>query len=846
MSAFKGELDRVGRDDMVASAIDNDADICANLKKRLGAGIIFTAIGSVILSVNPFKDLHVFDKTNVNKYMHKQALEVPPHLFVLAESAWKAMLTQDQNQAIIISGESGAGKTEAAKGVLEYIAAVSGGGGGDSGIARIKATFIASNPITETFGNAKTVRNNNSSRFGKYFELHFSKTTDRAPTGGRIRVFLLEKTRAYGPGQGERSFHAFYQVFSHAQKAAWRLGNPKDFRILSGGVMVSEGIDDAREFRETTTSMTTCGIQPDPVWQLVAGLLHLGNVTFAEAAKGAQIANPDACAMAAQLLGVPLQSLQSVLLFRSISSASARATQYQKPNSMAESNAARDALLSGIYEKLFLFLVESINVAMVSATDKTVSIAILDIFGFENFANNGFSQLCINFLNESLQKLFVDLTLKAEQAEYAAEAVQWVPIPFQTNDAQMQLIIGKPLSVFKCLDDAVLFGTAGTDESFVKALHKNFPARDCFSCEDPAQGGTGFTIGHYAGPVRYNSIGFIDANRDKFLDEMRDLMSMSTVRYLVDAFSAAPAVMSPRGGGAASSSASSSTSPRSAIAPPRGGGAAGAGARGAATGGKQRPPNVSVQFQKNAAELMAALYAAQPSYIRCIKSNDSRTPLGFDDQRVLQQVQYLGLAEQVRVRRAGYAHRVTYERFCRRYGLCHDSTYPHVQGSPRDATKLLLDTMNVSAASYTFGKTKLFIKNASVLTDVETFRCQRLEGFGQQVGLFKVPKKPIEQGNILLDFVKNLIIPELGQITIARTNPETGADASVTFEAYQALLSAYMGGEVTGEQIQTALVQLLLDVTEQLKLNVVQKQAKKGGFLKSFLRFFTGSKQSTA
>jgi hypothetical protein len=1172
MSAFSGERDRVGKDDMVAASISSDEEILANLKKRLNSSIIFTSIGSVILSVNPFKNLGVFNQDVINKYKAKQAFEVPPHIFTLAESAYRNLLTEERSQAVVISGESGAGKclakgtpvlcldgtfrsvdsirpgdkilgddgsprtvesvsngreqmarisrfddgrelftcnmshvltlavvrdldddahsplrpgdlldisvrdwlalkpdtraalkglsapalefsasasalqidpylvglwlgnggmhmqlpfvtasdptiaawlvehsgaaspmssgaarftpsalvefvrtnnlssstkrvpqalkcaagdarrallaglidadarrssshkrqfdlhlecaeladdvafvarslgmrvrqtaprdvsisgtgvellpcllprnqvttearrdgeidatrhfdikvdvlpedeyfgftldgnkrfivgdefvvthnTEAAKGVLEFIAAVSGGAG-DSTIAAVKRVFLESNPIAETFGNAKTVRNNNSSRFGKYFEIQFQQGT---PVGGRIRVFLLEKTRCTGPSSSERNFHSFYQVFHHAQARNWKLSKPADFRILASGALTVDGINDGKDFQETSSALGACQIQPsDLVWQIVAGLLHLGNVTFRETPKGCEIVNMDSCSTAAALLGLPVASLQTVLCFRSISSASARATVYNKPNTVAEANAARDALLCGIYEKLFLWLIEAINRAMATRADG-LTISILDIFGFENFDGdgNGFAQLAINYLNEALQKLFTDLTLKSEQAEYAAEGIPWTHIEFRNNDPQMQLIIGKPLSIFKCLDDAVLFGGAGTDESFLKALYKNFATRECFACEDPQQGGKHFVVRHYAGDVSYYSVGFIDANRDRMLDEMRDLMAISTVPIIVQSFSAAPAVVSPRGmGGAASSS---STSPRTAIAPPRGGGAAGGTAPRGGAGGKQRPPNVSVQFQKSAHELLQALYASNPCYIRCLKSNDTRTPLGFDDIRMLQQVRYLGLAEQIRVRRAGYAHRVSYERFNKRYGLCHDSCYPSFNGAPRDGTTLLLNTMNISNSTYTFGKTKLFIRDPKVLTDVETFRVQRLELFGQQVAAFKVPKKPVEQGNLLLELIKNLILPELGQFKIARVGPN-GEDMSITYQAYAAVLSAYNMGEVQGTELQSALVQLLLDVTEVLKLHVVQQQ-KKGGWFKAFRNFFSRSKQPTA
>jgi hypothetical protein len=1169
MSAFSGERDKVGKDDMVAASISSDEEILANLKKRLNSSIIFTSIGSVILSVNPFKNLGVFNQDVINKYKAKQAFEVPPHIFTLAESAYRNLLTEERSQAVVISGESGAGKclargtpvlgvdgqfrpvesirvgdrilgddntprtvsslatgrelmasvrradasdalfvcnlshvltlqvvrdlaadrqfaaplstgdlldisvrdflalkpdtraslkgvcastlefegalasdalplhpylvglwlgdggahaqapflpvsddaiaawlernagalhadatgarfsssslaefvrandlwpakrvpqlykcassearrallaglvdadavkkrrkfelrvdstqladdvafvarslglcarkttqvdltisgdsiellpclrernqinpikqttqnnsrlfdiaidvlpedqyfgftldgnkrfivgdefvvthnTEAAKGVLEFIAAVSGGAG-DSTIAAVKRVFLESNPIAETFGNAKTVRNNNSSRFGKYFEIQFQQGT---PVGGRIRVFLLEKTRCTGPSSSERNFHSFYQVFHHSQARNWKLSKPSDFRIVASGALTVDGINDGKDFQETSAALGACQIQPsDLVWQIVAGLLHLGNVTFRETPKGCEIVNMDACNTAAQLLGLPVASLQTVLCFRSISSASARATVYNKPNTVAEANAARDALLCGIYEKLFLWLIEAINRAMATRADG-LTISILDIFGFENFDGdgNGFAQLAINYLNEALQKLFTDLTLKSEQAEYAAEGIPWTHIEFRNNDPQMQLIIGKPLSIFKCLDDAVLFGGAGTDESFLKALYKNFATRECFACEDPQQGGKHFVVRHYAGDVSYFSVGFIDANRDRMLDEMRDLMAISTVPIIVQSFSAAPAVVSPRGGGGAVST--TMTSPRSAVVPPRGGGAAGGTAPRGGAGGKQRPPNVSVQFQKSAHELLQALYASNPCYIRCLKSNDTRTPLGFDDVRMLQQVRYLGLAEQIRVRRAGYAHRVSYERFNKRYGLCHDNCYPTFAGAPRDGTTLLLDTMGISNSTYTFGKTKLFIRDPKVLTDVETFRVKRLELFGQQVAAFKVPKKPVEQDNLLLELIKNLILPELGQFKVARVGPN-GEDLSVTYQAYQAVQSAYMMGEVQGSELQAALIQLLLDVTEVLKLHVVQQQ-KKGGWLKAFKNFFSRSKTPTA
>jgi myosin-1 len=382
-----------GVDDMVMLPKVVEDQIIENLNKRYNHDLIYTNIGSVLISVNPFKFIPITGQDYVERYQGKFRHENSPHIFALAEETYRAMKNEGENQCVIISGESGAGKTEASKLIMQYVSAVSGN---SEGVEYVKHVILESNPLLEAFGNAKTLRNNNSSRFGKYFEIVFNNYGD--PSGGRITNYLLEKSRVVFQTQGERNFHIFYELLNGAtddELQKWQLYDPQHFHYLNqSGCFEVEGVDDAKDFQDVRKAMGIIGLTPaeqDDVLTLVAGILHTGNVAFVEEKSGnAAVYDSQVLELAANMLKVDAQTLQSALLFRVINTGTAgsggRMSTYSVPQNVEQANSARDALTKVIYSRMFDYLVGKVNEALAKGNGQhKAHIGVLDIFGFEIF-----------------------------------------------------------------------------------------------------------------------------------------------------------------------------------------------------------------------------------------------------------------------------------------------------------------------------------------------------------------------------------------------------------------------------------------------------------------------------
>uniref|UniRef100_A0A4W5KEC3 Osteoclast-stimulating factor 1 n=1 Tax=Hucho hucho TaxID=62062 RepID=A0A4W5KEC3_9TELE len=446
-----------GVDDMVLLSKINEDAITDNLKKRYMDDYIFTYIGSVLISVNPFKQLPYFTDREVELYQGAAQYENPPHIYALADNMYRNMMIDCENQCVIISGESGAGKTVAAKYIMGYISKVSGGG---PKVQHVKDIILQSNPLLEAFGNAKTVRNNNSSRFGKYFEIQFSRGGE--PDGGKISNFLLEKSRVVSQNQGERNFHIYYQLLGGATKEMREnLGvtTPDYYLYLNqSGTYIVEDVNDKKEFSDTMEAMSVVGLSVDDqdmVMQIVAGILHLGNIAFREEGNYAVVESEDFLAFPAYLLGISQEGLKNKLTSRIMDSKWGGKTESIAVTLNTEqASFTRDALSKALYSRLFDFLVDSINKA-IQKDHEEFNIGVLDIYGFEIFQKNGFEQFCINFVNEKLQQIFIELTLKAEQEEYVQEGIKWTPIEYFNNKIVCDLIESKlnPPGIMSILDD---------------------------------------------------------------------------------------------------------------------------------------------------------------------------------------------------------------------------------------------------------------------------------------------------------------------------------------------------------------------------------------------------------
>ncbi|CAO3663751.1 unnamed protein product [Umbelopsis ramanniana] len=681
---------QVGVSDMtLLSKITNEA-INENLEKKWKNAEIYTYIGHVLISVNPFKDLGIYTEDVLRSYPGKNLLEMPPHVFAIAEASYHHMKSYKENQCIIISGESGAGKTEAAKRIMQYIATVSGDG--SSSIKEIKEMVLATNPLLESFGCAKTLRNNNSSRHGKYLELNFNSQGE--PVGAVITNYLLEKNRVVGQIENERNFHIFYQLTKGASPAyqeQFGLQGPESYLYTSkSGCLDVDGIDDVQDYQDTITAMNVVGLsqeEQDEIFKMLAIILWLGNVQFAEGEDGnSVIGDTDVTNFVAYLLEVNPDLLNKVLTTRVMETqrGGRRGSVYDVPLNVTQANSVRDALCKAIYENLFEWIVARVNVSLKNRSASQYVLGVLDIYGFEIFEENSFEQLCINYVNEKLQQIFIELTLKAEQEEYVREQIKWTPIEFFNNKIVCDLIEEKrPPGVFSALNDAC--ATAHADSG---AADNSFVQRLGFLASNPhfESRGSKFLIRHYAGDVHYNVEGMTDKNKDSLLKDLLDLCASSTNPFVSQTLF--PDRVDPNS--------------------------------------KRRPPTAGDKIKTSCNALVSKLMQCHPSYIRTIKPNDNKSSSEYDNSRVLHQVKYLGLCENIRVRRAGFAYRTTFEKFVERfYLICPTTGYAGEyiwNGDSKGGAREILKHNNIPAEEWQMGTSKVFIRHPETIFALEGLR----------------------------------------------------------------------------------------------------------------------------
>ncbi|XP_078608687.1 unconventional myosin-Ie-like isoform X1 [Branchiostoma floridae x Branchiostoma japonicum] len=702
----KMNIKQSGVDDMTLLPKIQESSIVDNLKKRFMDDLIYTYIGPVLISVNPFKQMPYFTEREIELYQGAAIYENPPHIYALADDMFRNMLIDNENHCVIISGESGAGKTVAAKYIMNYIAKVSGGG---ARVQHVKDIILQSNPLLEAFGNAKTVRNNNSSRFGKYVEIQFDRGGE--PDGGKISNFLLEKSRVVGQNENERNFHIFYQLLAGAtneQREQLGLTDAEYYYYLNqSGAYKVDGTDDRQEFQDTMNAMDVIGISAedqDNVLMLVAGVLHLGNIQFREEGNYAAVENDEFLAFPAYLLSVDPEALRLKLTSRVMDSKwGGRSESVNVTLNVEQANYARDALAKTLHSRVFDFLVAAINGAMQKDYEELV-IGVLDIYGFEIFQRNGFEQFCINFVNEKLQQIFIELTLKAEQEEYVQEGIKWTPIDYFNNKIVCDLIESRnPPMIMAILDDvcATMHAVSeGADEKLLQKLQASVGTHQHYNGFN-----TGFVIHHYAGKVTYDADGFCDKNRDVLNVDLIQLMQSSENGFMAALF------------------------PDD-------------------TGGRGRPTTASYKIKNQANKLVESLKKCVPHYIRCIKPNETKKPKDWEDSRVKHQVEYLGLKENIRVRRAGFAYRREFDKFLRRYAILTPETWPQWRGPPQQGIHHLMRSVNMESDQYQLGHTKVFIKNPESLFLLEELRERKFDGYARviQTGFRKyIARKKAQQ-----------------------------------------------------------------------------------------------------
>ncbi|XP_063617369.1 myosin-VIIa isoform X1 [Cydia splendana] len=660
-----------GVEDMISLGDLHEAGILRNLLIRYNENLIYTYTGSILVAVNPYQILPIYTADQIKLYKERKIGELPPHIFAIGDNAYAHMRRYGQDQCIVISGESGAGKTESTKLILQYLAAISGKH------SWIEQQILEANPILEAFGNAKTVRNDNSSRFGKYIDIHFN--SGGVIEGAKIEQYLLEKSRIVSQGTDERNYHVFYCLLaglSKEEKKKLELGEPKDYRYLSmGGSFTCEGRDDAAEFADIRSAMKVLLFTEPEIWEilkLLAAVLHCGNIKY----EATVVDNLDATEIieqvnvkrVANLLGVPTQSLIQALTRKTLF---AHGETVVSTLSKIQSVDIRDAFVKGIYGRLFVTIVKKINAAIYKpkATTRT-AIGVLDIFGFENFDQNSFEQFCINFANENLQQFFVRHIFKLEQEEYNHEGINWQHIEFVDNQDALDLIALKQLNIMALIDEESKF-PKGTDQTMLAKLHKTHGLHRNY-LKPKSDINTSFGLNHFAGVVFYDTRGFLEKNRDTFSADLLQLIHVSTNKFLQTIFQD-DIVM------------------------------------GSET--RKRTPTLSTQFKKSLDLLMRTLGTCQPFFIRCIKPNEFKKPMLFDRGLCCRQLRYSGMMETIRIRRAGYPIRHSFKEFVERYRFLISGVPPAHKTDCRMATAKICASV-LGKSDYQLGHTKVFLKDA--------------------------------------------------------------------------------------------------------------------------------------
>ncbi|XP_042619200.1 unconventional myosin-Ib isoform X2 [Cyprinus carpio] len=691
----------IGVGDMVLIEPLSEDTFIENLKKRFDHNEIYTYIGSVVISMNPYKSLPIYTAEKVEEYRNRNFYELSPHVYALADEAYRSLREQDKDQCILITGESGAGKTEASKFVMSYVAAVCGKG---QEVNKVKEQLLQSNPVLEAFGNAKTVRNDNSSRFGKYMDIEFDFKGD--PLGGAISNYLLEKSRVVKQPRGERNFHIFYQLLSGASDDTLKkLKLDRDFskyNYLSLDSATVNGLDDAASFRTVRNAMQIVGFMEDEVQsilELVAAVLKLGNIEFKPESRcngydESRVKDKNDLKEMCELLGIEQSVLERAFSFRTVE---AKMEKMSTTLNVAQAYYARDALAKNLYSRLFSWLVNRINESIKAQTKSRKKVmGVLDIYGFEIFEDNSFEQFIINYCNEKLQQIFIELTLREEQEEYVREGIEWTNIEYFNNAIICDLIENNKNGILAMLDEECLRPGTVTDETFLDKLntvcaeHQHFESRQSKNSKfltDHSLPHNCFRIQHYAGKVLYRVEGFVDKNNDLLYRDLSQAMYKANHSLIK--------ILFPEGNPAKVN--------------------------------LKRPPTAGFQFKASVGTLMKNLLSKNPNYIRCIKPNDKKAAHIFTDSLVCHQVRYLGLMENVRVRRAGYAFRQAYEPCLERYKMLCKQTWPHWKGPARGGVEVLLTDLQVPAEEFAYGRSKIFIRNPRTLFFLEEKRRQCLE-----------------------------------------------------------------------------------------------------------------------
>ncbi|XP_020821545.1 myosin-2 [Phascolarctos cinereus] len=694
-------------EDMAMMTHLHEPAVLYNLKERYAAWMIYTYSGLFCVTVNPYKWLPVYNTEVVTAYRGKKRQEAPPHIFSISDNAYQFMLTDRENQSILITGESGAGKTVNTKRVIQYFATIAVTGEKkkeDSGKMQgtLEDQIISANPLLEAFGNAKTVRNDNSSRFGKFIRIHFNTTGKLASAD--IETYLLEKSRVTFQLKAERSYHIFYQITSNKKPELIEMllitTNPYDYPFVSQGEISVASINDQEELMATDSAIDILGFTPDEkvaIYKLTGAVMHYGNLKFKQKQREEQ-AEPDGTEVADK--AAYLQSLNSADLLKALCFPRVKVgNEYvTKGQTVEQVTNAVGALAKAVYEKMFLWMVTRINQQLDTKQPRQYFIGVLDIAGFEIFDFNSLEQLCINFTNEKLQQFFNHHMFVLEQEEYKKEGIEWQFIDFGMDLAACIELIEKPMGIFSILEEECMFPKA-TDTSFKNKLYEQHLGKSSNFQKPKVVKGKAeahFSLIHYAGTVDYNIGGWLDKNKDPLNETVVGLYQKSSMKTLALLFSGAQTADSE--------------------APVK-------------KGSKKKGSSfqtVSALFRENLNKLMTNLRSTHPHFVRCIIPNETKTPGAMEHELVLHQLRCNGVLEGIRICRKGFPSRILYADFKQRYKVLNASAIPEGQFiDSKKASEKLLASIDIDHTQYKFGHTKVFFK-AGLLGLLEEMRDDKL------------------------------------------------------------------------------------------------------------------------
>ncbi|CAF0903155.1 unnamed protein product, partial [Didymodactylos carnosus] len=691
----------IGHTDLTTLSYLNEPEVLYNLESRFNKSQIYTKCGIVLVAINPYKNLNIYESDTIELYREQDVQMLEPHIFAVAELAYQSMVNFNKNQSIIVSGESGAGKTVSAKYAMRYFANIAG----LSEETQIEKKVLASNPIMEAIGNAKTIRNDNSSRFGKYIELGFFKNHI---CGASMKTYLLEKSRVIYQASDERNYHIFYQLCTQHENQDMKtlsLLSADQFRYTENAIII-KGVNDALMFNDTREALFLLGIDSKTqmlLFRLLSAILHLGNVEITEAEREATyIKYPnESFSTFCSLLKIDENRMKTWLCSKKLK---AGIEVCIMPLNLQQSLFARDALAKHMYSQLFRWLVEEINKSLEYIRDKQSFIGVLDIYGFETFEMNSFEQFCINYANEKLQQQFCQHVFKLEQEEYMKEEITWSFIQFQDNQPCIDLIENK-LGILDLLDEECIV-PKGSDENWLRKLINQHGKHDDFLTNKLSS--STFIINHFAEKVEYSINGFLEKNRDTVLEDQLTVLKESELDFVVQLFSDdddIPVTAQNINKNHTIQNADTLHSNSKAQA--------------------TRKKTVSFQFRESLKSLMLALNSTEPHYVRCIKPNDSKAPFTFESRRAVQQLRACGVLETVRISAAGYPSRWTYQDFFQRYRLLAKSSMID-RTNYRKTCENILKTLIQDPDKFQFGNTKIFFR-AGQVAYLEKLRSEKLK-----------------------------------------------------------------------------------------------------------------------